>query len=364
MPARLIMITFQHCQKIIVLIGLVFVFRCQSTVFAGLQKQVWLLNSEYSEARRSYQSKLDSARTPEERTTLKSEAPDKVYAMRFLELGEKGTNSEAGAEALIYAIYADANGPAGKQAAMLLARDHVNDKPLELFFNSSIYPSGTDGETLFRAIAKRSKNPAFRGQAKKILADLLKDSQPAEAAKLYQEVIKDYAGVKSYEDTSKTLSQEANRGLFYVQNLTVGKAAPNFEGQEANGKHIKLSDYTNKVVLVCFCSEFCAPCRKLYPYWHSLVERMSGKPFGLVVISPDSKERILKASEREHFTWPVICDALAPIDSIKDRWYVHGWPNIFLIDASGIIQQHWVGSPGEEVLEQQVQKFVNQASSN
>jgi hypothetical protein len=43
---------------------------------------------------------------------------------------------------------------------------------------------------------------------------------------------------------------------------------------------------------------------------------------------------------------------------------VQGWPNIFLIDAKGIIRQHWVGSPGTDVLDQQIERLVKEATAN
>jgi hypothetical protein len=42
---------------------------------------------------------------------------------------------------------------------------------------------------------------------------------------------------------------------------------------------------------------------------------------------------------------------------------VQGWPNIFLIDAKGIIRQHWVGSPGTDVLDQQLEKLEKEVSA-
>jgi len=45
------------------------------------------------------------------------------------------------------------------------------------------------------------------------------------------------------------------------------------------------------------------------------------------------------------------------------KWYVQGWPNIFLIDAKGIIRQHWVGSPGTDVLDQQLEKLEKEVSA-
>ena len=40
--------------------------------------------------------------------------------------------------------------------------------------------------------------------------------------------------------------------LFEIRNLSVGKTAPDIEGEDQDGKRFKLSDYRGKVVLLYF----------------------------------------------------------------------------------------------------------------
>jgi peroxiredoxin len=346
----------------LLLLALILVTPNHAFAFEESDDPVNSLESQWRKARQIHWSEIETAKTSEEREVLKAKNPDQTFASRFLELaGKFDSNSDAAAEALIYAIYADTDGPIGDQAAELLARNHVDSQRLELFFNSGPHPSDASGEKLFRTIAERSVKKSFRGQAMKILADLLKDSKPDEAEKLYQQVIQKYAGEKSFEDFKQTLGPQAQHGLFYVQNLGIGKTAPEINGKDVNGKEIKLSDYKGKVVVICFCSEFCVPCRELYPYWRSLVERMKAKPFALIGINPDSKAVLLKVVRRENFTWPILWDEGGGDASIRSQWYVQGWPNIFLIDAKGIIRQHWIGSPGEQILNQRFEELVKEA---
>ena len=51
-----------------------------------------------------------------------------------------------------------------------------------------------------------------------------------------------------------TVSKRANAELFGIRNLSVGKNAPDIEGQDQDGKRFKLSDYRGKVVLLDFWS--------------------------------------------------------------------------------------------------------------
>ena len=349
------------------IIGLVVIvlFVSNNPAWCGQAEQVDSLRSEWIKARENFQHELGIAATSQERELLKAKNPDREFASRFLRLAEKlGTNSEAAAEVLVYTTYADRNGSVGDQALNLLARDHVDSRCLELLFNSKPLPDDAAAENLFRAIAGRSRKYEYQGQATKILADLLKDSDPDEAGKLYQVVIKNYGDVKSFEDFGQRLGKQAQRGLFYVDHLVTNKIAPDFEGKDTSGKIIKLSDYRGKIVLVYFCSISCAPCHALYPYWRSLTERMKDQPFILIGINSDPPQKMFEIIQKEKITWPTLLDDYNQPNSINAQWYVQGWPTIFLIDEKGVIRRHWVGSPGDEIIDQQVQELLKKASGD
>ena len=52
--------------------------------------------------------------------------------------------------------------------------------------------------------------------------------------------------------SSRPLGEDARAALFAMQNLRVGKAAPEIEGEDIDGVKFKLSDYRGKVVLLDF----------------------------------------------------------------------------------------------------------------
>ena len=78
-----------------------------------------------------------------------------------------------------------------------------------------------------------------------------KDREPheREAEKFLQQVIDRYADLKHGKTT---LGKAAERDLFALQHLALGKTAPDIEGQDLDGKMFKLSDYKGKVVLLDF----------------------------------------------------------------------------------------------------------------
>ena len=54
----------------------------------------------------------------------------------------------------------------------------------------------------------------------------------------------------------KTLGEYADRALFEIENLTVGKIAPDIEGEDLDGEPFKLSDYRGKIVMLDFWGDW------------------------------------------------------------------------------------------------------------
>ncbi|HKB35126.1 MAG TPA: redoxin domain-containing protein, partial [Gemmataceae bacterium] len=52
----------------------------------------------------------------------------------------------------------------------------------------------------------------------------------------------------------EAVAARANAELFEIRHLSVGKQAPDIEGEDQDGKRFKLSDYRGKVVLLDFWS--------------------------------------------------------------------------------------------------------------
>jgi hypothetical protein len=125
-----------------------------------------------------------------------------------------------------------------------------------------------DSEMLLRALYTRDKRDEVRGVACLVLArvllrqaDGLAGSDARAARKMHQEsellleeATGKYAGVKTAFDGA--VGRKARSELFDLRHLSVGKAAPEIEGVDQDGKPFKLSDYKGKVVLLDFWSEF------------------------------------------------------------------------------------------------------------
>jgi hypothetical protein len=103
----------------------------------------------------------------------------------------------------------------------------------------------------------------------------------------------------------------------------------------------------------------------MFPHERSLVSKMKDEPFALIGVNSDGKNTLaLKKKEfvEEQITWRSFsCGELGTGGEIPSSWGVSGWPTIFLIDAQGKLRNKWVGSPGEETLDQAVEGLVAEA---
>jgi hypothetical protein len=122
-------------------------------------------------------------------------------------------------------------------------------------------------EGLLRALLEDAR-PEVQGPACLFLATMLSrraeslpDPKSAEAAKLFKEseellerATAKYADIKL--EFYGPIGKKAEKELYSLRHLSVGKSAPDVEAEDQDGKKFKLSDYRGKVVLLDFWSEF------------------------------------------------------------------------------------------------------------
>ena len=212
----------------------------------------------------------------------------------------------------------------------------------------------------------------------------------AESERLYQEVIADYADVpfittrdrrleallkepepkwngepitkgelrKLAERLARrrALGQVAEARLDDLQNLAVGKAAPEIKGVDIRGKPLSLSDYRGKVVALVFWGTWCGPCMREIPREKALVERMKDRPFAMLGVDTDADAAVArKAMEQNGVTWPTWHDGSPGSGPIAKLYHVQGYPTIYVIDAAGKIRSK--KAQGDS-LDQLVEKLV------
>jgi peroxiredoxin len=156
-----------------------------------------------------------------------------------------------------------------------------------------------------------------------------------EAAKFLERAISEYGDVRYGQ---RTLAEVAEGELFDLRQLKIGEVAPEIDGEDTDGKRLKLSDYRGKVVVLTFSGNWCGPCRAMYPHERQLIERLKDKPFALLSVNTDEgKETPKKSIETGEITWRCWSDG-GPEGPISSKWGVDGFPTVYVLDAEGVIR--------------------------
>ena len=180
-----------------------------------------------------------------------------------------------------------------------------------------------------------------------------------EAEALFERTIKEYADVRPMKDFPP-LGEQAEAALFQMRNLEIGCTVPEIEGEDVDGKPMKLSDYRGKVVVITFWATWCGPCMGLVPGEKALVERMKGRPFVLIGVNgDDDRAKAKTVSAKEGINWRSFWDGGRQA-GIAVKWGVSAWPTVYLIDAKGMIRDD---SLVGHALDQAVETLVAEAES-
>lgn len=306
---------------------------------------------------------------------IKDPSRGKTASEAFLKFARDNPNDPVSVDALSWVISHSIFTPEAEQAINLLVRDHGKSgnlvgvcKELDLLYGSTFKPV----ESLFRAAMEHNPSREVRawaclGLARRLKRDkesierervqyaafmnlhvppyVMKPSatdadlakMAAESAALFQRVIDQYGDVKG---ELEPIGKDAARELVDLRTLSIGITAPEIEGDDLDGKRFKLSDYRGKIVVLSFWNhQGCGLCRAMYPEERALVKRMENKPFVFLGInSGDSPEVLKKLREGGEIPWRFWVDGDTFPGKIYERWHVHGWPMIFVLDRDGTIK--------------------------
>jgi len=65
---------------------------------------------------------------------------------------------------------------------------------------------------------------------------------------------------------------------------------------------------------------------------------MESKPFALIGINSDPKERLKQVIKKENMTWRSWWDGGITGGPIATKWNVNSWPTIYVLDQNGVIR--------------------------
>lgn len=244
-------------------------------------------------------------------------------------------------------------GEVGQPLLFGLATESMN-YPVQLFIeNRPMEVSlSADGENL--TVKNSPVNDVFQANAEKIFADGYNiDSlvtrypdSPAAAFYLYR-----YFTYQLPLDSLKAVRAKLSPALaaspyvidlddiiLKLENVQIGKTAPEFSLPDTAGLKVSLSDFRGKYVLLDFWASWCPPCRRENPNVVKAFQENKDKNFTILGISLDNnKSKWLKAIADDGLTWTHVSDLKYWDSEIPALYGVRGIPANVLLDPDGVI---------------------------
>ncbi len=142
-----------------------------------------------------------------------------------------------------------------------------------------------------------------------------------------------------------------------------GAAAPAFSLPDTDGRSVSLASLHGKVVAVNFWATWCAPCRAEIPELSRVYAENRGKCFEMLGIAEESGPRdvVVEAAQRFGANYPILLDEQG---KTADAFKIGGYPNTFLIDATGRIRKVFAGGIDGAELRQALDPLLKEAPAS
>lgn len=352
----------------------------KSVPMPDLTQKIEALQAKFDNLMEKLDEKLQEAETAEDEakievqiTNLEAEFVKQQLALAKLHK----TDPEA---FTVLATVALSEDDASAEAFKLIETDHLQRHAIGLFCRL-ISATGHDSqpaEALIRKVMEQGKNDSVKGNATFGLASLLKarvanqadELDPAQqekildaSEKLFETVVTTYPAAKGGIVLGVQMpgpADSAEKELYELRHLRIGKIAPNIRGKDSQGREFQLTDYRGQIVVIDFWAEWCGVCMQLVPHERGMVKRLEGKPFALLGINTDEDLATLQRVEKEHqINWRSWFDGSD--GPIAARWNIQYFPAIYVLDHTGKIRYKDLR---EDALEKAVNKLIKELEAS
>lgn len=229
-----------------------------------LQKKLDGIVERFDKTQKDFDKTFEDAKDDAEREALMEKRPGLEFVAEFKALATEAKGTEIAAKswmkvATLAADFGEKDDVIG--ALDVLLADHVKSPELAALPSLISQRLGRvlgkeKTEAVLRTLIEKSPEKSVQAAALYSVASTIlaqkkaKPERVAEARTMMERIQKDFAGIKSPRGQEYKAMAEAL--LFEMDNLQIGKTAPDFEVTDENGVKFKLSDYRGKVVVIDF----------------------------------------------------------------------------------------------------------------
>ncbi len=337
-----------------------------------LKEKMAEINKEVQAASKDVNAKYNEAKTPaEKQAIIAAFNADRAKAgEKMLALAKDNAKDEGAFDAVMAA-----NGMGAKGAGEFLVANFADDARIVKMIPQ--LGQGENGPKTLALLGEKSKSKDVQGAAKfasvsaeiestdyprtgKLLPEKETAAKFAAASEKLANLVKDYGDIKTASTrpgTPPSIAEASKKLKFFMENLTVGKMAPDAECElMEEGKKAKLSDYRGNVVVLDIWATWCGPCIAMIPHEREMVKKLEGKKFKLVSVSADAqKDTLTKFLEKSKDTkndMPWTHWWAGNKGGMTEEYQVRFYPTVYVLDGKGVIRgKHLRGDDLEHFVE-------------
>jgi hypothetical protein len=253
-------------------------------------EQLKALAADFNKTRTEIVAKYRATQDEAEKEKILEQyyAVPQTFVGRYAEFAEKHAKDPAALQALVWLVTNGGGAPEAGKAADTLVKDHLDKPAIATLIQQGSQTSGPGPglEKIARGVIEKSTDDQKKALATVALAKVLgnqaelihslkkasgealkkeeathgkefiarlraadPDKVCKEAEGLLEQVIEKHGDIKQ---GNSTLGATAKNDLFMLRTFSIGKVAPEIDGEDTDGKPMKLSDYRGKVVVIDF----------------------------------------------------------------------------------------------------------------
>lgn len=172
--------------------------------------------------------------------------------------------------------------------------------------------------------------------------------------------------LKTYYNKLNKDSKQNNYGILlknYISSsqIEIGKQFIDFEAKDNLGVEKKLSDYSDKIIILDFWAYWCKWCHVQNEKEFSYLDKKYKKDIVIISYSLDEKMDVWKKSvAKSSYKWVNLSSLKGINDPVAYSYGVNELPHTFVIDRKGIVQKEFIGYKKDSLIEKEIIKLINE----